>query len=66
MKRLKMLEKAQQIACEQISMSSSLPDERYKELRKLPTEEALYTLAHQILENSFFNMECTLREIRRE
>ena len=64
MDRLTMLEKAQQIAYEQIGASSALSEKRHKELCVLLEEEALYALAYEFLDNATFDIESTLEEIR--
>lgn len=61
-----MLKKAQQIACEQIDMSSCLPKAKYKRLCELPEEEALYVLAQEFLEEGSIDIGYTIKEIRGE
>ena len=66
MKRLEFLDKARQLACEQISNSSCLPNVEFKNIMKLDdTEEvALYRKAKQILEDAGFDMENTFDEVK--
>lgn len=65
MKRLEFLEKARQIACQQVSDSSCLTNKEFKDIMELDdTEEvALYRMASQILKDAAFDSESTLDEI---
>ncbi len=52
MERLEFLEKARQLAHEQIESSSCLPDFEFAELSELDEEVALYKKAKSILEEA--------------
>ena len=57
MDRLTMLEKARQLACDQIMMSSCLTDDTFDSLNAEDDERALYILAEQFLSNAAVDIE---------
>ena len=64
MNRLAFLEKARQLACDQIVSSSALTDSEYADIQEdiqnneeMNEEEALYKKAKGILEDAAFEME---------
>jgi len=65
MKRLDFLKKARQIACQQVSDSSCLTDEQFKDIMESDdTEEvALYRMAVGILEDASYDIEYTLKDM---
>ncbi len=52
MDRLKLLEKAEQLANSEISGVAALDDARYEELSELPDSEAIEILAHEFLQEA--------------
>lgn len=52
MDRLTFLEKARQLACEQIEASSCLTDKEFAELQEMDEEQALCKKAKEILEDA--------------
>lgn len=65
MKRLEFLEKARQIACQQVSDSSCLTDKEFKDIMESEdTEEvALYRMASLILTDAAYDGGRTLEEV---
>jgi len=65
MKRLEFLEKARQLACQQISDSSCLTDVEFKSIMESDdTEEvALYRKATEILEDASYDAKNSLEEV---
>lgn len=65
MERLEFLEKARQLACQQVTESSCLTDAEFKSIMESDdTEEvALYRKAKEILEDASFDAESTLEEV---
>lgn len=52
MDRMTLVEKAQQLANEEISGQAACDEPRYDELMKLGTEEAIKILAHEFLQDA--------------
>ena len=65
MKRIEFLEKARQLACQQISESSCLTDKEFKDIMESDDVEevTLYRRAKQILEDASYDMENTIDEV---
>ena len=65
MRRLEFLEKARQIACEQVSDSSCLTEKEFEDIRESDDVEevALYRKASEILEDASHDAKYTLEEV---
>ena len=64
MKRLEFLQKARQIACEQIDSSSALTDEQFEVISQEKNQElALYRLAEAILDHASYDIVFTINEM---
>ena len=56
MNRIDLIEKATQLAYEEVDGMAACNDTQYKELKKLPEEEAVKTLAYEFLQEAASNM----------
>ena len=52
MERKEMIKAAESLAYEEIDGMACCPEARYKELKKLPQEEAIMILAHEFLQDA--------------